>query len=182
MTSRLGPWLVGLAVAAAGLFAIWTSPATPPPLGRGSDAPDLRLPALDGTPVSLRELRGRVVLINFWATWCKPCEEEMPAMERLYGELRPDGFELLAISADDAEADVSGFAARLGLSFPVLRDVDKAVAREYQTFRFPESFLVDREGVVVERYIGPKDWDAPSYVDRVRRLLAETAGTSGPNR
>jgi peroxiredoxin len=163
---------VALAVVAAAAFALVSLPDTPPPLGRGSVAPDFVLPTLDGgSEVSLDALRGRVVLLNFWATWCKPCEDEMPAMGRLYEALRGEDFELLAVSVDDGEEEVVEFHERLSLSFPVLLDPEKRVAREYQTFRFPETFLIGPDGVVVERYIGPKDWDAPAYVERLRKLL-----------
>ncbi len=163
---------MALAVLAAAAFALVSLPDTPPPLGRGSDAPDFVLPTLDGgSEVSLDALRGRVVLLNFWATWCKPCEDEMPAMGRLYEALRGEDFELLAVSVDDGEEEVVEFHERLSLSFPVLLDPEKRVAREYQTFRFPETFLIGPDGVVVERYIGPKDWDAPAYVERLRKLL-----------
>jgi len=169
---KVGPWLVTAAVAAALLFALLSAPDAPPPLGRGSDSPDFSLPRLgEGAPVSLAALRGKVVLVNFWATWCKPCEDEMPAMERLYAELAGEGFELLAVSVDEVEAEVIAFRDRLSLSFPILWDRDKRVSQIYQTYRFPETFLVGRDGVVVERYIGPKDWDAPAYLDRIRRLL-----------
>ncbi len=91
--------------------------------------------------------------------------------------LRGSAFELVAISVDDDEALVDVFARRLGLTFPVLMDPSQRVAAAYQTDRFPESLLVGRDGVVVERYIGPKDWDAEPYLARIRRLLAnETAG------
>jgi peroxiredoxin len=162
---------VALAVAAAAVFAVATAPRTPPPLGRGGQAPDFQLASLDGPSVSLAALRGRVVLLNFWASWCKPCEDEMPAMERLYQQLGGQGLALLAVSVDDEAAPVAAFRDRLGLSFPILLDADKSVAHEYQTFRFPETFLVGPDGVVIERYIGPKEWDAQAYADRIRRLL-----------
>lgn len=142
------------------------------PVERGSSAPAFSLPALEGGEVSLSSLEGQVVLINFWATWCKPCEEEMPAMERLYGKHRDAGFELLAISVGETPEVVRPFRDRLGLSFPILLDRDKSVARSYQTFRFPESYLIGRDGRVVERYVGPRQWDHAAYVDRVGRLLA----------
>ena len=177
MKGRFGTWLIAGVVVAAALYAVLSGERIPPPLGRGSAAPDFELPRLqpDQAPVSLSGLRGEVVLVNFWATWCKPCEDEMPAMERLYGALKGQGFELLAISEDDEPELVTAFVARLGLSFPILMDRDRSAAHAYQTFRFPESFLVDRDGPVVERYIGPKDWDAPAYVDRIQRLLRDGA-------
>lgn len=177
--ARRGTWLVALVVAVAASFAVLTAPRTPPPLGRGSRAPDFSLPRLEGgSEVSLASLRGQVVLVNFWATWCKPCEDEMPAMGRLYQRTKDAGFALLAVSIDEGSEEVDRFQERLALPFPILLDPEKQVAQRYQTYRFPETFLVDREGLIVERYIGPKDWDSPAYVARVRRLLDGTPTSS----
>jgi peroxiredoxin len=164
--------LIAAFVVGAALFSVFLSPDAPPPIIRGVPAPPFELERLDtGQPVSMQGLRGRVVLINFWATWCKPCEDEMPAMERLYQELSPQGFELLAISVDDTSEPVRAFQDRLALSFPILMDSDQVVAKRYQTYRFPESLLVDADGTVVERYIGPREWDDEAYVSRIQRLL-----------
>ncbi len=171
MTSRFGPWAIAIAVALAAVFALFGSPQVEAPLGRGAVAPGFSLPRVGGDPVSLEGLRGQVVLVNFWATWCKPCEDEMPAMERLYQELAPEGFEMLAVSVDEPGAGVKAFADRLGLSFPILLDPTKRTAGEYQAFRFPETVLVDRDGTIAARYIGPREWDDPAYVERIRRLL-----------
>jgi peroxiredoxin len=159
-------------MSAAALYAYSTGSVSPV-IGRGAAAPDFSLPALDSAePVSLGNLRDRIVLVNFWATWCKPCEAEMPAMERLYRSLQPEGFELLAISVGEPEAVVREFRDRLGVTFPVLLDADKRVANEWQTFVYPASLLVDRNGVILERYVGPREWDSDAYVARLRRLLA----------
>ncbi len=172
MPRRLGSWLIAAGVAAAALAALVTSPSAPDPVGRGSPAPAFRLPRLDGGgAVSLAELGGKVVLLNFWATWCKPCEDEMPAMQRLYRSLGGGDFELLAVSVDDDPADVRAFAERLELGFPILLDPDEEVARAYQTYRYPETLLIGRDGVVVERFVGPRDWDAAPYLERIRRML-----------
>ena len=172
MEGRRGVWLVVLCVAAGAVFALFAAP-TEDPIGRGSRAPEFSLPRVGGgEPVRLADLRGSVVLVNFWATWCKPCEDEMPAMQRLYEALAGLRFELLAISVDEDPAQVERFRERLGLGFPILLDPDQRVAHAWQTFRFPETLLIDAEGSVVERYVGPKEWDAASYVDRIRRLLA----------
>jgi len=153
-------------------FAILSGRGTPAPVGRGSAAPEFTLERLSGgAPVTLSDLRGKAVLVNFWATWCKPCEDEMPAMERLYRALQAEGFELLAISVDQDRDAVSRYRERLGLSFPILLDPDQRVARAYLTFRFPESILIDPDGVVLDRYIGAKEWDSEAYVERIRRLL-----------
>ncbi len=148
--------------------------SVPIPLGRGSAAPDFDLPSLEGTArLRLSDLRGQVVLLNFWATWCKPCEDEMPAMERLYRGLRDSGFQLIAVSAD-IEGDlavVREFRDRMAISFPIALDPEKRVSQRYQTMGFPESLLIDRDGTVVERYVGPRDWDHRVYAERIRELL-----------
>lgn len=168
-----GPWLLGLGLAVAIILVIWTAPEAPGRLGRGSQAPAFELSTLDGRVVSLEDAAGQVLLVNFWATWCKPCEDEMPSMQRLYVALADEGFELIAISVDDDPEAVRAFQERLQLSFPILLDPEKKAAERYQTYRFPESFLIGPAGQVVERYVGPKPWDDEVYVERVRRLLSE---------
>ena len=140
-------------------------------VGPGSPAPSFELDDLNGLKASLESLQGRVVFLNFWATWCKPCEEEMPAMERLYLELAGTEFEMIAISVDSSPERVSTFRDDLGLSFPILVDTDKVVANRYQSFKFPETYLIDREGVLVARFIGPREWDSDLYANRVRSLI-----------
>jgi len=172
MPGRVGSWLLAAGVAVATLFALFLTADTPAPVGRGTPAPAFELPLLGGgSSLGVEQFRGKIVLLNFWATWCEPCKDEMPAMERLYRTLADSDFELLAVSVDEDEATVDAFVKSLGLSFPILMDPSKKVAIEYQTFRFPESLLVGRDGVILERYVGPKDWDADAYRDRIRRLL-----------
>lgn len=163
---------MGAAVFAIGIALILLGDEVPSPLVRGTVSPDFELARLDTSEASsLADYRGRVVLVNFWATWCKPCEDEMPAMERLYRELAPDGFELLALSVDKDPSEVAVFRDRMGITFPILLDTDEAVSRLYQTTGYPESLLVDREGRLVERYVGPREWDDRLYVERIRALL-----------
>jgi peroxiredoxin len=182
MEGRRGVWLVVLCVAAGAVFALLASPPEEP-VGRGSRAPEFSLPRLGAeAPVRLAELRGRVVLVNFWATWCRPCEDEMPAMQRLYETLAGTRFELLAISVDEDPALVEQFRDRLGLTFPILLDPEQRVARAWQTFRFPETLLVGPDGQVIERYVGPKEWDAVAYVERIRRLLEAEVPSSARGR
>jgi peroxiredoxin len=161
---------------ASGEAAAALSLMSPKPL---KPAKDFQVSGHDNRPLNLADFKGKVVFLNFWATWCKPCEQEMPAMQRLYDALRGSGFELLAISVDDAPGPVEGFRSRLGLRFPILLDADQRVAHAYQTFRFPETLLVDADGEIVERYVGPKEWDAEAYVERIRRL-AQAAVPSRP--
>ena len=169
---RTGSWVIAAVVAAAVGFALWTSSSVPDPVNRGSAAPAFALSKLPAPgDLSLDALRGEVVLLNFWATWCEPCEREMPAMQRLHEKLGPDGLHLVAVSVDDTSDVVERFRERFGLSFQILWDPDKRVSDVYQAYKYPETLLIGRDGVVVERYIGPRDWDSPLYEARIRRLL-----------
>lgn len=175
------------AVVAAAAFAaavlallLWSEPPADP-IRPGQKAPRFDLPLLDGSGnVSLDGLRGRVVLLNFWATWCAPCEAEMPAMQRLHEALANTEFTLVAVSVDAGRAEVEAFQKRLGLGFPIALDPDKRVANAYQSHRFPESYLIDRDGRILSRYIGPRDWDAPVYVERIRRVVAGGGAGDAP--
>jgi peroxiredoxin len=140
-------------------------------------APDFAVPDLAGQAVRLSAFRGRVVLVNLWTTWCPPCREEMPSMERLYQRLRDRGFALLAVSQDEGGAAVvEPFVRQLGLTFPILVDPEQQVGGRFHVWGYPESFLVDREGRIVERIIGPRDWAGPEQVAAVERLLDATTG------
>ncbi len=170
---RLGPALIAAAVGLAVAFALWSGSSVPEPVDRGGRAPDFALPRVpSGETLRLADLRGRVVLLNFWATWCKPCEEEMPAMQRLHAALADEGLELVAVSVDDEREAPARFAERLGLGFPILWDPEREVSGLYQASRFPETLLIDRDGEIVERYVGPREWDALLYQERLRKLLA----------
>jgi peroxiredoxin len=169
--------LLGLAAAsfAAGVaLLVALRPPADPPLRAGAPAPGFELPGLSGDAVDLGDLRGRVVFVNFWATWCPPCRKEAPALERLYRNLRAEGFEVLGVSIDDPSARdaIERFREEFGLTFPLLVDPDRSAYRAYQATGVPETFLVDRAGRVVERFVGPRDWDEPRYANAVRALLA----------
>ena len=168
----LESWIVGLVILAGALALIWLGDSdVPAPVGRGASAPGFRLDRLDGEgPIALSDFRGRVVLVNFWATWCKPCEDEMFSMERLYRALHPAGFELVAVSVDEDPSDVAAFRDRMAISFPIALDPSQEVSRLYQTTGFPESLLVDRDGRILERYVGPRDWAI--YQERIRSLIS----------
>jgi peroxiredoxin len=173
---RRGTLVLLLAVAlVAGGSGAWValSRGSRDPLRSGAHAPGFELPSLGGDLESLARYRGRVLFVNFWATWCAPCREEAPALQKLYEQLRPEGFSVLAVSIDDpaARPKVEAFAEQLGLKFPILLDPDQRVYRAYQVFGVPETFLIDKEGRVVERFIGPKNWDDGRYERAIRQLL-----------
>ncbi|MGH7704006.1 MAG: TlpA family protein disulfide reductase [Gemmatimonadales bacterium] len=144
----------------------------------GAPAPDFRLADLStGDSISLRgHYRGSVTLVNIWATWCVPCRVEMPAMQRLYDSFSSHGFRIAAVSVDDGPAiGVRQFAKELGLTFDLLQDRSGRIQKAYQTTGVPESFLLDRDGIIIKRVIGAHDWNSPANRRLVERLLAEAA-------
>jgi cytochrome c biogenesis protein CcmG/thiol:disulfide interchange protein DsbE len=142
----------------------------------GARAPDFRAVDLaTGDSVSLRErYHGAVTLVNVWATWCVPCRVEMPAMEKVYQSLAPRGFRIAAVSIDEGSPeDVQAFGRELGLSFDILQDRSTKVQQIYQTTGVPESFLLNREGIIVKRVIGAQDWSSAVNRALIERLLDE---------
>ncbi len=145
------------------------------PVEVGQQAPQFSAVNLKtGDTVSMKKAyQGQVVLVNLWATWCVPCRKEMPAMERLYKELGPKGFKIAAVSVDEGDTkDVLAFADEFGLTFDILHDGDGSVQKAFQTIMFPESFLIDRNGVIVKKIIGEHPWSS----DASRQTIAEIMG------
>jgi len=140
----------------------------------GEPAPQFRLQSLDGGAVGLADLRGKVILVHFWATWCPPCVEELPVLERFYRSLEGMDVELLAISVDEGGPEaVREFMTRNRLSLPVFLDPDKTVAASYGTFKFPETYVVDRKGIIRRKLIGAIDWSRPEARELVEELQKE---------
>jgi peroxiredoxin len=141
-------------------------------LETGRPAPNFTLPGLDGKMVSLSGYREHVVLVNIWATWCPPCVDEMPSMEALYQELEDENFEILAISIDATGTEtVAHFMKKFNLSFPALMDPEGTIKSVYQTTGVPESFIVNKQGILVEKIIGPRNWADPTVVRYLRDLI-----------
>jgi len=142
----------------------------------GKRAPDYHTIRLGSTDsVSLRgEAQGQVTLVNIWATWCIPCRTEMPALQQLFKDLGPKGLRIIAVSIDDgaSQKDVQSFVKDLGLTFEVLHDKSGDIQRVYQTTGVPESFLLDKNGVIVKKVIGEHPWSSASN----QRIVAELLG------
>jgi peroxiredoxin len=139
----------------------------------GYEAPDFTLPDLQGNAYRLSEVRGKVVFLNLWATWCPPCRMEMPSMEALYRRLRQRGFVMLAVAEDEGgKAAVEPFVRELGLTFPVLLDPEATLAPRYGATGYPETFIINRNGQVVNHTIGPAEWDSEQMVAYFEQLLA----------
>ena len=146
---------------AAGVMTDWKGPPAAPPI-------DLYTPG--GEPFTLASLRGKVVLVNFWATWCEPCVTEMPSLQRVRDQLAPR-FEVLGVNYQEGPARIKAFLDKSGITFPVVRDTDGAVAKAWGARIFPASYLVDRAGHVKHVLIGGADWTGPELVSTIRALL-----------
>jgi peroxiredoxin len=138
----------------------------------GDEAPNFHLRDLAGNMMSLSQFRGKVVLLNFWATWCGPCRVEMPAMEQLYRTLPRREFEILAVSTDAQGVVVTRpFQQEMGFTFPILHDEEFRVGLIYGARSLPLTFMVDRQGVIRRKIFGARDWDSPEARDLIQILM-----------
>jgi peroxiredoxin len=141
------------------------------PAVEGKLAPDFTLKDLSGRPVQLSSLKGKVVLVNFWATWCPPCREEVPSLVRMNQAMQGKPFQLLAVSIDEGGKDaVTRFFQSSGTTLPALLDTDGAVARRYGTTGVPETFVIDTKGVIMKKVVGGMDWSAPQVLAALDEL------------
>lgn len=174
MNRRRLSFVVGLAM--AGVFVAVLVIRLLPQIalvGIGSSAPDFHAVDLrTGRPVRLADYRGKVVLLNIWATWCQPCRFEMPALERLSHHFPGTDFHVVAVSVDTEDSSVvSAFAKQLGLTFDILHDQPGKIQAQYQTTGVPESFVINAQGRIVKKVIGAVEWDSPVNEVLIRRLL-----------
>jgi peroxiredoxin len=165
LTKRKRGWLALLLACAVGSAAAAVQ--------LSSSAPDFTLRSVAGANLRLQEQRGQVVLVNFWATWCGPCRQEMPHLNRIYDKYRASGFVLLGVNIDDDPRAAADLAAKLGLRFPVLLDTDKQVSRAYDMSAMPATLLIDRDGRVRHIHRGYRDGVERTYEEQVRSLLKE---------
>ena len=136
-------------------------------------APDFELKDPAGKQLNLRELRGKVVFLNFWATWCPPCIEEMPSMEKLHQELEKDGLVIVAIDFQESPARVKEFFTEHRLTFMALLDRDGKVSELYKAWALPVSVVINKRGEIAARAVGAKDWYSDEALQFFRKLLAE---------
>ncbi|MGH6622381.1 MAG: peroxiredoxin family protein [Burkholderiaceae bacterium] len=137
-----------------------------------SAAPTIELLTAGGTPLSLSSLRGKVVLVNFWATWCEPCVTEMPALQQLRSTFGPHDFEILAVNLQEGPAKINAFVEKSGVSFPIVRDTDGAVAKAWGARVLPASYLIDRDGRIRYTVVGDPDWTSDTLMNTIRTLIA----------
>lgn len=170
---------VALVALLAGL--IWVNRDRFTPLDVGSSAPDYTAVSLSGDSVALAGFAGDVVLLNVWATWCRPCIIEMPALQRLHEELADDGLRVVAVSVDapngiigafgEPGGDVRAFVERLGLSFTVLHDPSGGIQTRYQVNGLPTTYVIDRSGRIRRKVLGAAAWDEAPLADEIRKLV-----------
>ena len=158
----LSAWLLGTA---AGIATAATAV--------GSPAPDFTLKVLDGANLRLQEQRGKVVLVNFWATWCGPCRKEMPHLNRIADKYRASGLVMLGINVDDDVRNAADVAAKLGVKFPVLLDSEKKVSALYDLSAMPATVLIDKDGRVRFLHRGYQAGVEDTYDKQIRDMLKE---------
>jgi len=177
VTKWLRPGLVAVVVVGAAFGYVQLLQNKGYALKPGTVAPAFRLPALEGGEVDLLKYRGRLVVVNFWATWCPPCVQEMPSLERLHRTLGREGVQVLGVSIDEDEAVLRRFVAARGVTFPILRDPGgRRAAEAYRTTGWPETFVIDPAGLIKEQYVGPAEWDTPEALAHFRQLLSPMPG------
>ena len=137
----------------------------------GTVAAPFELKSLDGKSVQLADMKGKVIVVNFWATWCGPCKEEMPAFERLRQKLDPERFALLTITTDLQREGIKHFLANLHVQLPVLFDDNQDVSQAYLVRALPTTVLIDGGGTLVGRAVGPREWDAPQSIHLLQSLV-----------
>jgi thiol-disulfide isomerase/thioredoxin len=165
-------WTAAFCLALLGCSSPPQATVGPPAVGQA--APDFTLHDLGGQPVTLSALRGKVVIVNFWATWCPPCRAEMPSMELLHRELADEGLVMLAVNIEkEGRQSVPRFLATSAHTFPVLLDDQEVVQKRYGVYKFPESFVIRKDGVIDDKVIGAIDWAHPQTIAYFRDLLKE---------
>ena len=168
---RLKPLLFFAVVGCLAASAIYQELQGPGPTLQGAQAPDFALKDSEGEIVRLSDYRGNLVFLNFWATWCGPCIEELPAMMELNQAFAGRRFEMLGISFDTSWDDVNGYLDEHGFELSTVLDPGQSMRQEYRTTGVPETFLVDGNGTVVKKYIGAMPWSAPNMIAEVEGFL-----------
>jgi peroxiredoxin len=137
----------------------------------GQKAPEFTLRDLTGNQVSLASFKGKTVLLNFWATWCPPCKDELPTIEKLHQAMTHRGLVVLAVSVDTSPTKVKDYVKEHPMSFSVLHDATLSVSRSYKVFSLPMTFVIDKRGIIVDKHFGHRDWAKPEMVRSIEALL-----------
>ncbi|MDZ7640375.1 MAG: TlpA disulfide reductase family protein [Bryobacterales bacterium] len=137
----------------------------------GDRAPGFRVATNTGATITQTSFGGELLLVNFWATWCPPCVEEMPSLEQFHAKFRDRGVVVLGVNVDRSEQTYLRFVQQSGITFPNTYDPSAGISASFGTFKFPETYLINREGRVLEKFVGPETWTSPEVVQRIERHL-----------
>ena len=165
--------ILGVAILAVGAVT-WFVPAGDAGVEIGDTIPEYSAPDLDGDEISFEDLRGKVVLVSVWATWCGPCRVEMPSIQALYDRYNDEGFTVLAVSIDTDpryKRKVKEFRDQYELTFPILLDPANEITRTLETVGVPENFVIDKQGRIVKRVIGASNWNTEANRSLIEELL-----------
>jgi cytochrome c biogenesis protein CcmG/thiol:disulfide interchange protein DsbE len=165
-------WLLGLAaVLAAALIWVVYPTLEQRIVNAGDTAPDFKVVTDGGKTVSLSNFGGKLLVLNFWATWCPPCINEVPSLDAFQKEFKDKGVVVLGVSIDKNEKLYKRFLDRFRISFETTRDPDANISAEYGTFQFPETYLIDSHGKVVEKIISDQNWMDPQFIEHIKKML-----------
>jgi len=172
---HLAPVLIGVLMVVF-LGFLWPAfrDVTAAAVGVGDEAPEFELLTETGQKVRLDDFRGKFLVLNFWATWCPPCVEEMPSLSLLSQQFAGKGVAVLGVSVDQDLAAYQQFLRKTGVRFLNVRDPDRRVSHSFGTYKYPETYFIDRRGVVVRKIIGKADWTDSGMLEEVDRLAAES--------
>lgn len=133
-------------------------------------APDFSLKDMNGKSVTLSSFKGRIVLLNFWATWCPPCKSEMPSFNKLYKQMKARGLEVITVSSDNSINPVREYLLKNKFDFQMLWDEKRTVVKQYRVFSMPTTFLIDRNGIIVEKFMGEYEWTDQEIKKKIEKL------------
>ena len=159
---------VGILVLTVALVAVLASTLRDRLVEAGDSAPGFEVTTESGRKISVDNFGGRVLVVNFWATWCPPCISELPSLNALAAELKGSGVVFLGISVDKDKAAYDKFLKKVKLNFETARDPEADISADYGTFKYPETYVISREGKVLEKFINEQPWMAPAIVARLR--------------
>lgn len=162
---------IGIALSVVALCYIFADSLSEKLVNQGDQATAFTVTANDGKQYSIKDFHGKVLVLNFWAAWCKPCVDEMPSLNRFAAQMKSQGVTVLGISVDHDEAKFNKFVKAANITFPVFRDAKADISSSYGTYKYPETYIIDKSGKVVEKIIGEKMWLDPEVIANVKRYL-----------
>jgi peroxiredoxin len=161
----------GIALLAAGLFWVLADAFTERVVEKGQKAPDFKIVTDSGRTITPRDFGGKLLVLNFWATWCPPCVAETPSLNEMAKQLKTQGVVVVGVSIDKNANSYQAFNQRMGVAYETARDPDARISSSFGTFKFPETYLITPDGRVVDKIISDRDWMSPEVLDELRTYL-----------